>query len=133
MTAKYYVNGNGAYLGAWNGSLPQEGSIEVPLPPHDARQIWDIGTGEWKDLPPEFKPIEPVPFWKAAWDLLQLKKSDVYAALTDPDERYLAELDVEGRKTYRRDDPMVSRLADLLGYPSDQMDSLWLYVQEHYE
>jgi hypothetical protein len=84
-------------------------------------------------VPKSFLPIEPVPFWKAAWDLLSLKKSDIYAVIEDPDERYLAELDVEGRKSYRRDDPMVVRLSQLLELPVEQMDTLWVYVQEHYE
>jgi len=79
-----------------------------------------------------FSPIEPVPFWEAAWDLLSLKKADVYTAIEDPDERYLAALDIEGRKTYRRDDPTLVKLADMLGYPAQEMDALWLYVQENY-
>lgn len=83
--------------------------------------------------PMRFLPIEPVPFWKAVWDLLSLKKADIYAAIEDLDERYLAELDVEGRKSYRRDDPMVVRLSQLLDFPTEQMDTLWIYVQEHYE
>jgi hypothetical protein len=78
-------------------------------------------------------PIEPVLFWKAAWDVLSLKKADIYAAIEDPDERYLAELDIEGRKSYRRDDPIVVRLSQLLDFPADQMDTLWVYVQDHYE
>jgi hypothetical protein len=83
--------------------------------------------------PKHFLPIEPVPFWRAAWDLLSLKKSDIYAAIENADERYLAELDIEGRKSYRRDDAMVVRLSQLLDFPTEQMDTLWTYVQEHYE
>jgi hypothetical protein len=83
--------------------------------------------------PKPFLPIEPVLFWKAAWDVLSLKKADIYAAIEDPDERYLAELDIEGRKSYRRDDPIVVRLSQLLDFPADQMDTLWVYVQDHYE
>lgn len=79
-----------------------------------------------------FKPIEPAPFWLAAKDLLGIKKSDVLDAITDPDERYEAELSVMDRKRYLRDDPMVTKLSELLGYPPAQMDSLWLYVQENY-
>jgi hypothetical protein len=82
--------------------------------------------------PMRFLPIEPVPFWRAAWDLLSLKKADIYAAIENADERYLVELDVEGRKSYRRDDPMVVKLADIMGYPPEEMDALWLHVQENY-
>jgi hypothetical protein len=83
--------------------------------------------------PSPFKPIEPVPFWTAAWDLLQLKKSDILDAITDPDERYYVELAIEGRKTYLRDDPMVIQLATLKGYDADGLDQLWLFVQENYK
>ncbi|TBN10873.1 hypothetical protein EYC79_18155 [Agrobacterium cavarae] len=103
--------------------------------------IVDAMTGDVseEDFTPEtfpivtaFLPIEPTPFWLAAHELLQLKKSDVLNAIADPDERYEAELEIEGRKTYRRDDPMVIKLAQLKGYPPAQMDDLWLYVQQHY-
>lgn len=83
--------------------------------------------------PKPFLPIEPVPFWKAAWDLLSLKKADIYTAIDDPDERYLAEINIEGRKSYRRDDALVMKLSQLLDFPSEQMDALWVYVQEHYD
>jgi hypothetical protein len=83
--------------------------------------------------PKPFLPIEPLPFWWAAWDLLSLKKSDIYAAIENADERYLAELDIEGRKSYQRDNPLVMRLSQMLDFPAEQMDSLWIYVQEHYE
>jgi hypothetical protein len=85
-----------------------------------------------RQAPKPFLPIDPVPFWKATWDLLSLKKADIYAAIENPDECYLAELDIEGRKTYRRDDPTLVKLADMLGYPAQEMDALWLYVQENY-
>lgn len=103
--------------------------------------FFDAATGEsheeaWtpESIPvlPVFMPIEPTPFWLAAHDLLKLKKSDVLNAIADADERYEAELEIEGRKTYRRDDPMVIKLAELKGYPSSQMDALWLFVQENY-
>jgi hypothetical protein len=85
--------------------------------------------------PSPFKPIEPVPFWNAAYEMLTppLKKSDIYAAIVDPDERYLAELAIEGRKTYVRDDPFVVDLAARMGWTVQEMDDTWLYVQENYK
>jgi len=41
MTTKYFVDNNGAYLGAWDGSEPTSGAIEVPFSPEDARQVWN--------------------------------------------------------------------------------------------
>lgn len=85
--------------------------------------------------PSPFKPIEPVPFWNAAFEMLTppLKKSDIYAAIADPDERYLAELAIEGRKTYVRDDPFVVDLAARMGWTVREMDDTWLYVQANYK
>lgn len=38
---KYYVDGQGRYLGGWDDDLtPPAGAIEVPAPPADARQPW---------------------------------------------------------------------------------------------
>ncbi len=141
ITVKYFVSSAGAYLGAWDGYYAEDGTFvapdypadatEVPFPPEDGRQVWQGDA--WLPLPPEFLPIEPVPFWRAALEILELKKSDVLNALTDPDERYLAELEIEGRKTYRRDDPLVVKLAQMKGYTSERMDTLWLQVQQNYK
>lgn len=136
MTHKFFVTAEGVYIGSYDGpdeDMPPmfDDGIVVPVAPLDARQVWKDGA--WLPLFPAFLPIEPTPFWLAAHDLLQLKKSDVLNAIADPDERYEAELEIEGRKTYRREDPMVIKLAELKGYPPAQMDTLWLYVQQHYE
>lgn len=40
---KYFVDGQGRYLGSWDAN-PPVGVIEVPFPPADARQIW-TGAG----------------------------------------------------------------------------------------
>ncbi|UNK39400.1 hypothetical protein MNR02_06745 [Shinella sp. H4-D48] len=57
---KYYVAENGSYLGSWDTN-PPSGSIEVPNPPDDARQVWDIAAEEWGAVPaPEPVQTEPV-------------------------------------------------------------------------
>jgi len=38
---KYYVDESGNYIGAFNGSTPKDGSIEVDSPPGHANQKWD--------------------------------------------------------------------------------------------
>jgi hypothetical protein len=132
---RFFVTADGAFIGSYDGSdedMPDEfkGGISVPTSPEDARQRYI--NGAWQPLI-LFSPIEPTPFWHAALDLLQIKKSDVLNAIRNEDERYAAELEIEGRKTYQRDDPMVIKLAELKGYPPEQMDALWLYVQSHYK
>lgn len=46
---KFYVDAAGVYLGAFSGSEPPAGAIEVPTAPEDARQIWN-GTA-WSAVP----------------------------------------------------------------------------------
>lgn len=49
MTAKYYVDINGGYIGGFDGAEPPIGSIEVPIAPENALDIWD-GT-QWVSTP----------------------------------------------------------------------------------
>ena len=39
--AKYFVDGNGIYIGGFEGAEPPGGATEVPEAPEDARQVWD--------------------------------------------------------------------------------------------
>lgn len=48
MSARYYVTGSGAYLGAFDGAPPPAGAVEVVSPPLDARATWN---GEGWDEP----------------------------------------------------------------------------------
>jgi hypothetical protein len=135
---KFYVDAAGKYIGSYLG--PDDSTpimfaecVSVQRPPDDDRQVYNFVTGDYDPAPPEFKPIEPTPFWTAARQLLGLKKGDVLASIADEDERYDTELAIEGRKTYLRDDPFVVDLATALGYPPIQMDTLWLYVQTNYK
>lgn len=41
MATKYYVDGNGKYIGGFDGALPPTGSVEVAFPPVDGRQTWN--------------------------------------------------------------------------------------------
>lgn len=144
-TAKYFCDHEGNYLGAWDGYTNSDGEfvppeypgnafdIGSPPPSGDSRQKADPSAMQWLASPEVlFKPIEPAPFWRAAFETHGLRLTDVLAAIADPDERYLVENDISRRKTYLRDDPMVIELSVMLGYPPEQMDSLWLYVQENY-
>lgn len=45
MTAKYYVDQSGVYLGGFDGAEPPLGSIEIPEPPVDGRYI--LANGAW--------------------------------------------------------------------------------------
>lgn len=43
---KFYVDGQGAYIGGFDGALPPDGAIEVSKAPNTARDKW-IG-GAWQ-------------------------------------------------------------------------------------
>lgn len=47
---RYFVDGSGNYVGAFDGAAPPAGAIEVPTAPNDARQRW-VG-GEWGAVAP---------------------------------------------------------------------------------
>lgn len=47
MTARYYVDSEGAYLGAFDGVAAPQGATEVPSAPEDARQVWSGGAWTW--------------------------------------------------------------------------------------
>lgn len=135
MTQRFYATSAGEYIGSYDGpddDIPDmfATATEVPSAPESVPATFVDGAWVY---PKVFQPIEPSPFWQAAFEMLQLKKTDILNAITDEDERYLAELDINGRKTYLRHDPMVLQLSALHGYTEQEMDSLWLYVQENYK
>ena len=44
---RFYRDENGKYLGGFDGGEPLLGAFEVPVPPDDARQIWDGQAWSW--------------------------------------------------------------------------------------
>ncbi len=80
-----------------------------------------------------FLPLDPAPFWLAALDLLNTTQEDILAGVPEGPEREAARINMRDRKTYVRHDPMVDDLATRQSISSEQMDSLWLYVQENYK
>lgn len=52
MTTKFVVDNQGNYIGSFVDSNIPGGSIEVPNPPSDARQVWDFDEEEWGPIPP---------------------------------------------------------------------------------
>lgn len=49
MTTRYFVDGNGNYIGGFDGAEPPAGAIEVPEAPQDANQTW--ANGAWSAPP----------------------------------------------------------------------------------
>lgn len=47
---KYYIDKDGNYLGSFDGLEPASG-IEVSTPPDNAKQIYNLKTNQWGQLP----------------------------------------------------------------------------------
>lgn len=61
MPTKFYVAGNGAWLGGFDGAAPPAGANEVPTAPADARQVWQFPG--WSAVPISAE-IAPLAFKK---------------------------------------------------------------------
>jgi hypothetical protein len=60
MAARFYVDGAGAWLGAFEGAAPPPGATEVPSAPVDARQAWQFPG--WSAPPARSGEIAPLAF-----------------------------------------------------------------------
>jgi hypothetical protein len=61
MATKFFVSGDGSWLGAFDGAAPPPGSNEVPSAPADARQVWQFPG--WSAVPVSAE-IAPLAFKK---------------------------------------------------------------------
>ena len=62
MTAKYFVDVNGNYLGGFDGSEPPEGSIQVPGAPDHGLQKWNGSGWDERELTDHEKKLKGVEF-----------------------------------------------------------------------
>lgn len=53
---RYFVDGQGNYLGGFGGAAPPTGAIEIPAPPDDARQVWNGST--WSAAPAQVAALD---------------------------------------------------------------------------
>jgi hypothetical protein len=60
MGARFYVDGAGAWLGAFEGAAPPPGATEVLAAPVDARQVWQFPG--WSAPPAPSAEIAPLAF-----------------------------------------------------------------------
>lgn len=119
---KYYVDGNGVYQGAWDGSEPK-GLIEVPEAPADARQTWN---GAWSAIPKTFEPIT------ARQLRLALLSIGIHEAEVDRKLVNDAAGMVEWKyaSTYNRNHPLVDGLGGLFEITPEQINSMWVWASE---
>ncbi|WP_133178041.1 hypothetical protein [Rhizobium rhizogenes] len=118
-TAKYFVDSEGAYLGAWDGYTREDGTfvapdyprdgIEVPRPPEDGRQIWEAGAWLPFTPPAPVAVIYPVNLWER---MTKDEADAVGAAMAEQDFR--TRKIFESASSYRSDHelwPLLQQIA----------------------
>lgn len=127
ITTKFYVDINGAYVGGFDGAEPPEGTIEVPIPPQDARQVWN-GT-EWDALSPAVHRSSMPPLTARQ---LRLTLLSIGVAEADVDFKLVNDpagmIEWKYASYFKRNHPLVDGLGLLFSITPEQLDSLWAYA-----
>lgn len=123
MTAqitRYFVTGNGTYIGGYEGAEPPTGAIEVPTAPQDARQIWD-GVA-WGPIPPTpILSVTPRQF-RLALNATGMRASiEAYVAAGSQDMKDTWEF----ATVIERNSPIIAAGAAELGLTEGQIDDLF--------
>jgi hypothetical protein len=125
MITKYYVDPDGAYLGAYVGAEPPEGSIEVPAPPADGAEIWD---GIQFSPAPARAPQE-VSMRQARLSLLArgvLGQVDAAIDSLPSPDREAARIEWDYSSVVARDSPLVEMMGAALGLDESALDELFI-------
>lgn len=117
---KYFVDGSGVYLGAFNGVEPPAGAVEVPTAPEDVRQVWSGSA--WGAIPVSI-PTEASP--------RQVRLALTQAGLRDTVENYVASASQDIKDTWEfattieRNNGLITAAAPTLGITDEQLDQLF--------
>jgi len=125
MITKYYVDPDGAYLGAYVGAEPPEGAIEVPAPPADGAEIWD---GIQFSPAPAQAPQE-VSMRQARLSLLArgvLGQVDAAIDSLPSPDREAARIEWDYSSVVARDSPLVEMMGAVLGLDESALDELFI-------
>ena len=125
MITKYYVDPDGAYLGAYVGAEPPEGAIEVPAPPADGAEIWD---GQQFVSAPARAPQE-VSMRQARLSLLArgvLGQVDAAIDSLPSPDREAARIEWDYSSVVARDIPLVEMMGAALGLDESALDELFI-------
>lgn len=122
MTTRYFADLAGNYLGGFSGAEPPPAAVEVPLPPADARMVWDGST--WLDV------MGPPPSTVAASSAKLVLDDD---GLYDDVEAICLDHPVnavrifwESANTWVEDNPYVLAIGTELGLTEAQMHDKFL-------
>jgi hypothetical protein len=118
MIAKYYVDAGGNYLGGFTGCEPPAGAVEVPTAPTSAVDKWNGAA--WVHIP-TLMPLTPrqIRLVLNAAGLRGSVESAVASASQDVKDMW------EFSQEYKRDDPVLTSMAQQLGISDVQLDLLF--------
>jgi hypothetical protein len=139
MTAKYYIDKNGEYLGGFaDGALPPKGAIEVPMRPASNMVFVD---GVWENDIEQLRTTTSLPkddFILAALDAGVLSEPDAEEATngwpTGWDDFFTGQpardrIEAKARwasaTTIARNAPLIEALAAFKGLTPEQVDALF--------
>lgn len=121
---KFYVDEEGNFIGGFDGTYPENG-IEVSIAPNNALDKWN--GSEWI---PHVAVPSIVEMYQARKALLLADILDnvdeAIAAIPDPMQRRLAQIDWEFSPTVKRDSPLVNGLAGALALTDKMLDDLFI-------
>jgi hypothetical protein len=124
---KYFVDVSGAYVGGFDGAEPPDGSIEVPMAPDDARQIWDALTQAYGVIPPTS--INSV-------SARQFKLQLLASGLLDQVDAWIAtqskavQIAYEYSGMFVRTEPMMAAGFAAMGFTAEQIDDFFTAAAE---
>lgn len=140
-TVRYFIDADGAYIGAFDGYVGEdgqfvapdypEGGIEVPGPPPsgDGRQMADPETGEWLDYKPPLPGLNRFQF-EALTLVLGLSMAALEAAINampiSDFDKAVAVSRLRNATTYNRDHPLVEQVRQQIGMSVADIDAAWL-------
>lgn len=125
---QYFVDGQGNYIGGFEGVHPPYGAIEVPSAPVNARDVWS--NGAWVAyIPAPFVP-QSVSRRQAKQALLLDGKLDsvqlAIDAIADEAYRGLAQIEWDDSQEFVRSRPMLIQIAGAIGLDEAGLDALFI-------
>lgn len=98
MTAKYYVDESGQFLGAFgDGARPEAGGIEVPSAPEHASQIWQGNSWAWSLDVLKARKSQALQERYAAALAAGMTYAGCVLQITEPDQQNIATMGQEAR------------------------------------
>jgi len=119
QTTRYYVDANGNYLGGFAGAEPPAGSVEVPAPPQDARQIWSGGV--WGAIPVTLADVTPRQIRLALTQVGLRTMVEEYVAGASQDVKDSWEFSI----SFERNHPFILDCAAALNKTDAEIDALF--------